>query len=253
MRRELRAFLNLALAHFVVLELLLIVAIVWWPNFEESLGGIKKLAKLPVLAKQVDLIEMYGVGAYVVGQHYFKACNTLGAAAAVLFAMNAVAGEAHRGTLEIWLARPVTRTRLYTERWVLGQLAIALPVLITSLTIPPLLRTVDANMAYGPLVACSIHQSLFLGALFSLTFLFSTFSTNPLKIALGMLFVSIFQFAIYMVKTLTDWSLFRLVDIQAYVNILNSGKLSVPTTAVLIAANLAFYAVGLAIFKRRIP
>ena len=58
MRRELRAFLNLALAHFVVLELLLIVAIVWWPNFEESLGGIKKLAKLPVLAKQVDLIEI---------------------------------------------------------------------------------------------------------------------------------------------------------------------------------------------------
>ena len=76
---------------------------------------------------------------------------------------------------------------------------------------------------------------------------------NSLFWANEMLFVSIFQFAIYMVKTLTDWSLFRLVDIQAYVNILNSGKLSVPTTAVLIAANLAFYAVGLAIFKRRIP
>lgn len=253
MRRELRSFAWLGLSLFVVLELLLVVAIVWWPNFEESLPGIKKLAKIPMLLQQLDLIEMYGVGAYVVGQHYFKACNTLGAAAAVLFAMNAVAGEAQRGTLEIWMARPVTRTRLYTERYLLGQLAIWIPVLLTSLTVPPLLRLVDANMAYGPLVVCSIHQSLFLGTLFSVTFLLSAVSSQPLRIALGMLFAAIFQFAIYMVKTLTDWSLFRLVDIEAYVNILDSGRLSFGVTAALVAANLVAYGVGLAFFRRRLP
>lgn len=253
MRRELRSFAWMSLALFVVLELLLVVAIVWWPNFQESLPGIKKLAKIPMLAKQLDVIEMYGVGAYVVGQHYFKACNTLGAAAAVLFAMNAVAGEAQRGTLEVWMARPVTRTRLYTERYLLGQLAIWVPVLLTSMTVPPLLKLVDANMAYGPLVACSIHQSLFLGGLFSVTFLLSAVSSQPLRIALGMLFASIFMFAIYMVKTLTDYSLFRLVDIEAFVRILDSGRLSVGITAALVATNVAAYGVGLAFFRRRLP
>ena len=40
-----------------------------------------------------------GVSAYVTAQHFFKGCNTLGAACAILFAFGAIAGEAHRGTL----------------------------------------------------------------------------------------------------------------------------------------------------------
>jgi ABC-type transport system involved in multi-copper enzyme maturation permease subunit len=60
------------------------------------------------------------VFAYVTGQHFFKGCNTLGTAAAVLLAVGAVAGEAHRGTLEIWLARPLSRRRILSERWVQG-------------------------------------------------------------------------------------------------------------------------------------
>jgi len=253
MRRDLRSYALSGLFLFVVLEVLLVLAVVWWPNFEESLGSLKKLAKIPMLAKQIDLIDMYGVGAYVVGQHYFKACNTLGAAAAVLFAMNAVAGEAQRGTLEIWLARPVTRARLFSERWLLGQAALWLPVLLSSLTVPPLLRLVDAHMRYAPLVMCTLQQGLFLGAIFSLTFLFSALSSQPLKIALFMLFGSIFQFAIYMVKTISHYSLFRLVDIEAYLNVLNSGWPAARICVPLLAANALFYALGLAAFRRRLP
>ena len=253
MGRELRGYLRLAALLFVVLETLLVLAIVWWPNFQESIPSLKKLAKLPVLAQQVDLIEMFGVGAYVVGQHYFKACNTAGAAAAVLFAMNAVAGEAHRGTLEIWLARPVTRTRLYTERYLLGQLAIFVPVLLTSLTVPRLLHVVDEDMAYGPLVLCSVQQSLFLGGIYSLAFLLSAVTSQPLRIALWLLFGAIFEFAIYMVKTITHYSIFRLVDIEAFVAILNRNALDPAVTAGLVGVNVVAYAVGLAAFRRRVP
>ena len=201
MARQTRLFLVFGTLLFVILEVLLALAIHWWPAFADHTGAIKSLsAPIPMLAKQIDLIEMLQVPGYVVGQHYFKGCNVMGAAAAVLFAMGAIAGEAHRGTMEIWLARPVSRLRLYSERWLAGQTAIFLPVLLTSLTVPALLSTIDETMRYDHLVLCSIHQSLFLGALFSTSYMLSAFSSQPLKIAFVMLFLSIFQFSIYMVK-----------------------------------------------------
>ena len=98
--RDARNYLLFGTMLFVVLEALLAVAIIWWPSFSENTGALKRLAApLPMLADQLNLIDMIGVPAYVVAQHFFKGCNTLGAAAAVLLAMNAVAGEAQRGIL----------------------------------------------------------------------------------------------------------------------------------------------------------
>jgi ABC-type transport system involved in multi-copper enzyme maturation permease subunit len=68
-------------------------------------------------------------------QHFFKGCNALGGMVAVIFAMNAVAAEAQRGTLEIWLARPLSRRRLLLERWAAGAIWLSLPV-FRPLTIP---------------------------------------------------------------------------------------------------------------------
>ena len=91
----------------------------------------------------VGLLEVTGVEGYVIAQHFFKGCMVLGIPAAVLFSMGAVAGEVHRGSLEIWLARPLSRNRILVERWVQGALAVVIPVFATSLTIPWLLSFVD--------------------------------------------------------------------------------------------------------------
>ena len=112
MSREVKGYLLFSALYAVILEVLLVLAIIWWPSFEGNTAALKRLAApLPMLAQQLDLIDLIGVPAYVVAQQYFKACNTLGATAAVLFAMGAIAGEAQRGTLEIWISRPVSRLR----------------------------------------------------------------------------------------------------------------------------------------------
>ena len=104
------------LGHFLVLGLALFAALMYFPTFAENIGKYRDLVPIPALKDLVGQLEEGGLWAYVAGQHYFKGCNTMGIAAAVLFACGAVAGEAQRGTLEIWLARPVTRTRLLLER-----------------------------------------------------------------------------------------------------------------------------------------
>jgi ABC-type transport system involved in multi-copper enzyme maturation permease subunit len=254
MGREARGYLFFSLLFAVVLEALLIVAVIWWPSFRENADAMRRLsAPLPMLRDMVEQIEEFGVAAYIVGQHFFKACNTLGVAAAVLFAMGAIAGEAQRGTLELWLARPVTRTRLYTERYFAGQAAIALPILLTSLSAPLLLDAdVEGALSFVDLVLCSAQQALFLGCIYSATFALSAAGSEPLKIAFVMLFVTIFEFATYMVKTISDYSIFRLVDIETYMRVVESDRLDPVLCLPLLAVNASCYGVGLAVFRRRV-
>ncbi|GEM_PF-569465 len=252
--RDARNYLVYGIALFVVLEALLAAAIFWWPSFEENTGALKLLAApIPMLAEQLNLIDAVGVPAYVVAQHFFKGCNTLGATAAVLLAMHAVAGEAQRGTMELWLSRPISRRRLFTERYLGGLAAVVLPVFLTTFTIPMLLGLVDETMGLGNLTLCALHQSLFLAALYSATMWLSAMGSQPLKIGFAMLFLCIAEFAMYMVATLTDYSVFRWVDISSYAEILSAQSLNGPRTATLVAVNVLAYVGGVRALERRVP
>jgi ABC-type transport system involved in multi-copper enzyme maturation permease subunit len=242
-----------ALGFAVVLELMLIPAILYWPEFQKHTRELRAMAPLPVMRGMIDTLEQGGVFAYVTGQHFFKGCNTLGTAAAVLFAVGAVAGEAHRGTLEIWLARPLSRRRILTERYVQGALAVALPVLATTLTIPLLLERIGASLPLGPLVLSALHQSALLLAIYGLTFFLSSISRAPLGLAFGMLFFTIFQFAIYLVERLTHASIFRLADVERFLYVQSHGSLDWRVVAPLLAICAVTYVASLVAFARRTP
>jgi ABC-type transport system involved in multi-copper enzyme maturation permease subunit len=237
----------------LVLELMLVPAVLYWPQFEVNVGKLKSMTPLPVLKQLVGTLESGGVFAYVAGQHFFKGCNVLGAVAAVLFAMNAVAGEAHRGTLEIWLARPVSRARLLSERWLQGALALCLPVILTTLTIPPLLARIDIDARAEPYLWAALHQCLFLTGIYSATFLWSCAGRRPLLIAMGMLFLTILQFAIYLIEHVTHWSVIRLADIEVLMRI--QARLGLePRLALPLAGFSALcFVLSHAAFRRRVP
>jgi len=249
---ELRGTLWRALFLTLVLELMLVPAVLYWPEFEVHVGKLKSMTPLPVLKQLVGTLESGGVFAYVAGQHFFKGCNVLGAVAAVLFAMNAVAGEAHRGTLEILLARPVSRVRLLSERWLMGAAALCLPIVGTTLTIPPLLAHIDIDALLRPYLLSALHECAFVVGIYSLTFLWSSLGRRPLMIAMGMIFVTILEFAIYLVERMTHWSLIRLVDIEVLMRIQAKGL-----DPLLVGGMLAFSALCFALsqlaFRRRVP
>ena len=186
-------------------------------------------------------------------QHFYKACNVLGTAAAVFFAVGAVAGEANRGTLELWLSRPVSRTRMLLERYIAGALAMILPIFLTSATIPWLLEQVGEEMSLSGLMLSSAHESLFLLVLYSLAFCLSTISSRPMPIALGLLFVTIFEFSIYLVMEWTHYSWFRLADLDDFQTILRTGELDLSICGPLAIANAALLGLSLFLFHRRVP
>jgi ABC-type transport system involved in multi-copper enzyme maturation permease subunit len=253
MGREARFYALAGLAYFVVLEALLVGAILFWPDFEDNIESLRDMAPIERLRGIVDQIDAGGVAAYVTGQHFFKGCNTVGSLAAVVFAMGAVAGEAHRGTLEIWLARPVSRRRLLLERWVGGALATIVPVFVTTLTIPWLLTHVDAEVALGPLMLGAVQQSLLLLAIYSATFLWSCLASRLIPIAFGMLLFTVLQFAMYLIQGVTHWSLFRLTDIDVFARIGAAHALDPWLAGPLIAASAICVGLSLAVFARRAP
>ena len=253
MRSEIRTLALRVIGFSVLLEAMLVGAILYWPTFREHFGRLRGLVPLPVVQSLFQAVETGGLAAYVAGQHFFKGCNTLGTAAAVLFAAGAVAGEAHRGTLEIWLARPLSRRRILLERWALGALAVVLPIFLTTLSIPWLLSYVDDHLPLRPLLLGAVHQSLFLLAFYSLSFLLSTLGRSALPIATTVLFLSTFEFAIYLVERVTHYSIFRLADIERFMRIFHSGGLETGLVAGLALASLLALAASLFAFERRVP
>lgn len=243
-----------ALAYTLLLEGMLVAAVLLWPEFAENLNAFRSMTKaIPIAGDMLGEIEDKGFVAYVIGQHFFKGANALGVAAAVLFAAPAVAGEVQRGTLELWLARPFSRRRMLLQRWLAGALATTAPVFLTTLTLPWLAARVDEELVLGPYLACAAHQALFLLALYSLTFLGSCAESNPTRLSLTFLFFAVVQFSLYMVKTVTHYSLFRLSDMRVLLALAEDGEWNASILLGLALAVLLSLAGSLALFARRTP
>ena len=253
MGREFRTSLVRALATTLVLEAMLVAAILFWPDFEANIPAILRMVPGKIMGGFVDAIVRGGAPAYAILQHFFKGCHMIGGACAILFAAGAVAGEAHRGTMEIWLARPVTRRRLLLERYAFGAAAVALPVLVTSATVPWLFGFVDEKVRLAPFLLGSAHESVFLLAIYSVTFLFSSLGSRPGPIAFGMLLFLGLQFAFYLVMEATHVSIFRFADLEDFLAILATGRLEAQVLFPLLLFSAACLVASLRVFARRVP
>ena len=249
-----RQLILYSLCELVILELMLVAAILYWPNFEENVDKLRALAApIPSLATVIDDIEDAGVLGYIAGQHFFKGCNTLGTAAAVLFAVGAVAGEAHRGTLEMLLARPYSRLRILSERYVAGLAALVVPIFLSTATIPMLAERIGEVELLRPYLLGAVHESIFLAAIYSLTFFLSTVGSHPTRIAILVLFVTTLEFAIYMIKVVTHASLYRLADIEVFVRIADRGALDARVWVPLVGVSGLLFGASVVAFRRRLP
>lgn len=253
MRREFRLTLWATFAIAFVLELLLVPAILFWPRFEDKLEVLSSMAPIQVLKDQLGFIEQTGVAGYVLAQHFFKVCSTLGVLAAALLAAPAVAGHSLRGTLELCLARPISRRRMLLERFCLGAFALVAPVFLTTVTIPMLVERVGESLDQGPLALCALHQSLFLLAIYSLGFLGSCLARNPWLVAGAVLFGGLVQLALYMVETATHWSLFRMSDVPTYIAVYQKHALDPRLWIPMVGVSVVSLLISLAVFSRRAP
>jgi len=157
--------------------------------------------------------------------------------------------------MEMWLARPVSRHRLYLERWSSGLLAVTVPVLLSTATITPMmdLREIEKTIDWLDLARCALYMCAFLAPIYAATFAWSAASAEPLNVSLTALFASIVAFALYFVEVATDYTPFRLVDIRTLMAIVDDDAFDWRFMGPMLASTAILYFVGLRFFRQRTP
>jgi hypothetical protein len=89
--------------------------------------------------------------------------------------------------------------------------------------------------------------------IYGLAFLLSCLRSNPLPIALLVLMLTVFEFALYLVKGITHYSIFRLVDFDDYGAIMAQGRLNLAVLGPMLVVIVALLGASLHAFARRLP
>ena len=217
--REVR---GMGIAYCLLLELLLVPAILLWPDVKLGLSAIMKMMPMAVLRdmfeRMTDSNEEVAYRAYLSVQVFFKGVNIVSIAAAVLLGTGMIARERENQTLEFLVSRPISRSRiLWSKFWVVA-LVIVVPIFVTSWTVIPLSRvpTVDFEISLASILVCSVHASVFVLAVLAVTTLCSVLARSQVLSAFWIGAFVILQATIYFVQGIRVVSVFRLADFYVY-------------------------------------
>ena len=112
-----RASWRAGLGWSVAFVLMIVGTVAFWPAFRSSAGLTEALGQLPpALLEAFGLEDFASPAGYLKGGLYDVVVPLMFAAAGVMFASSATAGEEDAGRLELWLAQPVTRSAVFAGR-----------------------------------------------------------------------------------------------------------------------------------------
>ena len=228
-RKTWREMRGMTIAYALILELMLLPAVLLWPNLRQ--GGSVLVEMMPAdflrdMMRAMTRDDDTAYRAYMAVQMFFKAGNMVGIAAAVLMGTGIVARERENQTLEFLLARPVSRSRILAGKFVVVAAAVVVPLIVTSWTAIPLSRlpSVDESLPFADLTLAAIHNASFVLLILALTTFVSVLSRSQVQTAFWIGAVVVVQLAIYFVQEIRIISGFRLSDFEVYGPILAGNR-----------------------------
>jgi ABC-type transport system involved in multi-copper enzyme maturation permease subunit len=255
--REIR---GMGFAYALILELMLIPAVLLWPNLRRGGSAIVSMMPAEFLKKMASEVmgpnDATAYRAYMAVQMFFKGVNIMAIAAAVLLGTGMIARERENQTLEFLLARPVSRSRILWGKFSVTALVVVIPIFLTSWTALPLSRvpSVDQSLPFWPVTLCCVHASAFALAMLALTTLVSVLARAQVVTAFWIGAFVVMQVAIYFVQEIRVVSLFRLSDFEIYGPIMaenvDAAGFLLGTTSWLVVAAAAAYLAADRAFRR---
>ena len=175
---------------------------------------------------------------------------------AVAFPALAIAGEHDKGTLEVTLARPVSRRGLFITLYVAGLLflALLLAILVSAATLSTIAVGLGDEIRAGRMVQLWLAGWLLFTGFMSLAFLVSTQSDRAgpaIGIPAAFVLINYLAFAIGSIwpdqAWLQDYSMFNLLKAQ---DVLQSG-IAPSDMLIMLAFSVLFVMLALYLFPRR--
>ena len=175
---------------------------------------------------------------------------------AIGYPATAIAGERQRGTLEVLLARPVSRRTVYLTSWAAGAgfLALLLALELGANVVSALVTGVGADLALANVVLLWLNAWLLFVAFLSIAFAASvSFDRMPPALGVPLAIVLVFYVADALgsiwpdIAWVREWSVFHLVKAQ---QVLSDGAVS-SDLLVLVAIVVGTVGYALVRFPRR--
>jgi ABC-type transport system involved in multi-copper enzyme maturation permease subunit len=221
--REIR---GMVIAYAVILEVLMVPAILLWPEIERETrvlarlipGDFMKRAFEAMASTERDGDISAAYSAYMAVQLFFKGVNVVGIAGAVLLGTGLIARERENMTFEYLLSRPVSRSRILWSKFWPTALAIVIPIFLTSWSALPLSRVpnVDEHLRFEAVTMCCVHSSAFVLFFLAFTTMWSVRLRSQVHVAFVVGGFTILQVCVFFIQVLRKGSLFRLSDFDVY-------------------------------------
>ena len=217
--RELRW---MALAYLLILEALCVPVLLWWPDIYADLQRSNLFRNLPIdFAKRIfegvsDRDEGLAYRNWVAVMLFFRSCNLVGTAAAVLFGTGLFARERENGTFEFLLSRPIARGAILWQKLWPAALCTIVPLFVVNASALYWSARIDESLPAKELFLATLHAAVFLLFVLLMTAWASLRLRVQSHVAAVVGAILVLQIGVYLTQRIRQFSLFRLVDFEWY-------------------------------------
>lgn len=203
----------------------------------------------------IDRLDMSTLENYIAMEHFSLIWPLMLVIFMISIAGGALAGEIERGTIELLLARPISRLKLFIGRYLYGFIALVIFILATVFAIIPLAEIHKVTYNADRYLIISILGLLFGLAVFSLSLLVSALFSERGRVSMILGGSLVLMYVLNVVASLKEnlsdlkyLSFFHYFDAQSA---LTKGELNLTSVWVFAGIIIVSTIIGAMVWKRR--
>lgn len=231
-----------------------------WPSFSKESEKFLELAdaypEAILKAMNIDMVGMFGsLEGFISGEHFSIVWPIILIILTLSYASAAIAGEIDKGTIELLLAQPISRLKIFFAKYFSGLAIIVAFILLSNFSVVPFALLHNVDFRLQNYLTISILGFLFAFAIYGICILLSSLSSargRPMAITGGILIImyalNIFSSFQESVENLKYASFFHYYDFAAAAVNNQLGALNV---AVFLVVGIITTAIGAYVFVKR--
>jgi ABC-type transport system involved in multi-copper enzyme maturation permease subunit len=213
----------MALAYLLILELLCVPVLLWWPDIYPELQRSPMLRNLGIGEFAIRIGR--GIGnddqdvayrSWVALMLFLRSANLGGIAAAVLLGTGLFARERENQTFEWLLSRPVGRGRILWQKVWPAATCIVVPLFLVNASAFYWSSVIGERLPPYEMFLATTHAAVFALAFLLFTTWMSVLLRVQAHVAAVVGAVAIVQLGLYLTQRIRPYTLFRLVDFDWY-------------------------------------
>jgi ABC-2 type transport system permease protein len=251
---------RLLFINIIICALLIWLFVIFFPHmYEQSETLSEAFENYPdafLQAFNVDVSQLFlSLEAFLAAEHFSLMWPIILIVFIISLGGSAIAGEVDDGTIEILLAQPLSRTKIYFSKYIAGLVILVAFIVISNFSVVPFALVHKVDFDIGKYVLISILGFFFAFGIYSFSMMLSAIFSSKGKVSavlagtiLGMYAINLLSTFKESVENLRYLSYFYYFDTN---NALIEGHINVLSFIIFILTGVIFILIGLIAFKKR--